>query len=99
MVRRMRIVDRREFKTVKLPLDCRLRVAGAGVFGSPGGSFTALDASAGASEDSSPGHTPGRRAGHGHVAAYFWRSLSRKRLLSAVTSQAFGQKQRSTHHQ
>src|SRR5207245_5994609 len=31
--------------------------------------------------------------------AYFCRSLSRNRLLSAVTSQAFGQKHRSTHHQ
>src|SRR5262249_8458993 len=34
-----------------------------------------------------------------HAAAYFCRSLSRKRLLSAVTSQAFGQKHRSTAHQ
>src|SRR5260370_23802457 len=32
-------------------------------------------------------------------AVYFCRSLSRNRLLSAVTSHAFGQKQRSTHHQ
>src|SRR5260370_16212698 len=34
-----------------------------------------------------------------HHAAYFCRSLSKKRLLSAVTSQALGQKHRSTHHQ
>src|SRR5438552_19005141 len=32
-------------------------------------------------------------------AAYLWRSLSRNFLLSAVTSQALGQKHRSTHHQ
>src|ERR1051326_253858 len=32
-------------------------------------------------------------------AAYFCRYLSRNFLLSAVTSQALGQKQRSTHHQ
>src|SRR5712672_220730 len=32
-------------------------------------------------------------------AAYFLRSPSRNRLESAVTSQAFGQKHKSTHHQ
>src|SRR5208337_801506 len=35
----------------------------------------------------------------GHQAAYCFRSLSRNRLLSAVTFQASGQKHRSTHHQ
>src|SRR5437879_5255888 len=34
-----------------------------------------------------------------HATAYFCRNLSRKRLLSAVISQALGQKHRSTHHQ
>src|SRR5262245_57404029 len=34
-----------------------------------------------------------------YAAAYFARRPSRYFLLWAVTSQAFGQKQRSTHHQ
>ena len=40
-------------------------MAGAGVFGSPGGSIENGDASAGASEDSSPGHTS-QESGPGH---------------------------------
>src|SRR5580704_12980232 len=41
-------------------------------------------------------HSRGRPRGH---AAYLRRRMSRNRLASAVTSQALGQKQRSTHHQ
>src|SRR5439155_24656249 len=40
-----------------------------------------------------------RLAGDGHAAAYLARSLSRNFLLWAVTSQACGQKHRSTVHQ
>src|SRR5262249_15260281 len=43
--------------------------------------------------------SPHSKTAKARYAAYFCRSLSRKRLLSAVTSQALGQKHRSTHHQ
>jgi hypothetical protein len=46
-----------------------------------------------------PRATADRRGENPDYAAYLRRSLSRKTLLSAVTSQASGQKQRSTHHQ